>query len=71
MGSVFSADLGLSPEELQHLQAETGFSKSNIRRLHNRFNHLDKERKGYLEKKDMMTIPEVTSQWVYPIHELK
>ena len=25
MGSVFSADVGLSPEELSHLQAETGF----------------------------------------------
>jgi hypothetical protein len=59
MGSVFSSDVGLSPEELLHLQAETGFSKANIQRLHNRFNHLDKEKKGYLVKKDMMTIPEV------------
>ena len=62
MGSVFSSELGLSPEELQHLQAETGFSKSNIRRLYNRFNHLDKEKKGYMIKKDMMTIPEV-NEW--------
>jgi Ca2+-binding EF-hand superfamily protein len=63
MGSVFSGDVGLSPEDLQHLQSETGFSKANIRRLHHRFTHLDKEKKGYLVKKDMMTIPEVIFQF--------
>jgi Ca2+-binding EF-hand superfamily protein len=59
MGSIFSNEIGLSPEELEHLQTETGFSKSNIRRLYNRFQHLDKEKKGYLVRKDLMSIPEV------------
>jgi len=61
MGSVFSFnDSGLEPNELLEVQAETGFSKGNIKRLLSRFKHLDKDSKGYLIKEDLLSIPEVT-----------
>jgi hypothetical protein len=34
--------------------------RSSIRRLESRFHSLDKDHKGYLERRDLMTIPEVT-----------
>jgi len=66
MGSILSSDCGLDPLEAQQLQAETGFSKANIKRLHHRFDHLDKEKKGYLTKKDLMAIPEVFKFEFFP-----
>jgi len=60
MGSFFSSEyFGLDPREVEQLQMETGFSNRNIRRLFERFQHLDKERKGFLTKQDFMSIPEV------------
>jgi Ca2+-binding EF-hand superfamily protein len=41
------------------LELETGFTKSSIRRLESRFLSLDKDHKGYLERRDLMVIPEV------------
>lgn len=41
------------------LELETGFTKSSIKRLESRFKSLDKGHKGYLEKRDLMTVPEV------------
>lgn len=61
MGSFFSTDFfGLEPREVQQLQAETGFTRGNIKRLFHRFQHLDKDGKGYLTKQDLMSIPEVS-----------
>lgn len=42
MGSVFSSDCGLSPDDLARLKTETGFSNSSIRRLHARWKLLRK-----------------------------
>lgn len=62
MGSIFSNPVDLTPEELTRLKAETGFTDDNIKRLFTRFQHLDKDGKGYLDKDDLMAIPEVCSQ---------
>jgi len=64
MGSMFSSPVSLSPEELRQLKAETGFTDDNIKRLYSRFQHLDKDRKGYLEKQDLMDIPEVSAKTI-------
>jgi hypothetical protein len=45
--------------QLMTLEMETGYSKSSIRRLENRFKSLDKGDKGFLEKRDLMSISEV------------
>jgi len=45
--------------QLMTLELETGFTKSSIRRLQSRFKSLDKGSKGYLEKRDLVSIPEV------------
>ena len=43
------------------LELETGFTKSSIKRLESRFKSLDKDHKGWLERRDLMTIPEVNT----------
>ena len=45
--------------QLMTLELETGFTKSSIRRLQSRFKSLDKDTKGYLEKRDLVSIPQV------------
>jgi Ca2+-binding EF-hand superfamily protein len=64
MGIVFSSKSGLTPEELSQLKVDTDLSKSNLRKLYSRFQHLDRGNKGYLDKSDLMTIPEVTSSYL-------
>lgn len=39
---------------------ETGFNKWTLARLERRFKALDKGKKGYLSKRDLMGISEVT-----------
>ena len=49
----------LTTEDLDELHSETGFTLHQIKRLHMRFNALDKEDKGYLQMKDLQLIPEL------------
>ncbi|KAI6652224.1 Calcineurin B homologous protein 1-like [Oopsacas minuta] len=49
----------LTTENLDELHKETGFTHHQIKRLHRRFNALDKEDKGYLQMKDLQLIPEL------------
>ena len=49
----------LTPEDLDDLHRETGFTHHQIKRLYMRFNSLDKEDKGYLQMKDLQLIPEL------------
>jgi Ca2+-binding EF-hand superfamily protein len=61
MGGLFSRDR-LAPELMKQLKVDTGFSPSQIHRLHIRFQHLDTECKGYLTKQDLMHIQQVSSK---------
>jgi len=49
----------LQEDEVVSIQNETGFSRRQIIRLWHRFNQLDKEAKGYLNREDFMRIPEL------------
>lgn len=49
----------LTDEDYRQLNSETGFTEHQIRRLYSRFSHLDKRSKGYLERQDLMLIPEL------------
>lgn len=58
MGSVNSF---LTAEDYEQIEGETGFQKDEVRRLYSRFAHLDKGSKGFLERQDLMLIPELAS----------
>ena len=49
----------LTNDELDELHQETKFTHHQIKRLHIRFNALDKENKGHLQMKDLQLIPEL------------
>ena len=51
--------LSLKPEEIKSVEDETGFTHGQISRLHSRFTKLDENGKGYLEREDMLAIPEL------------
>ena len=51
--------LSLKPEEIKSVEDETGFTHGQISRLHSRFTKLDEDGKGYLEREDMLAIPEL------------
>ncbi|XP_074645829.1 calcineurin B homologous protein 1-like [Tubulanus polymorphus] len=57
MGSKSS--IMLQPEEIESIQKETGFSRSQIIRLYSRFTSLDKANNGYLSREDFLRIPEL------------
>ncbi|ESO01315.1 hypothetical protein HELRODRAFT_81905 [Helobdella robusta] len=57
MGSKVSTLL--QPEEVEEIQAETGFTPNQIYRLYSRFTRLDKNGNGYLCKEDFFRIPEL------------
>ena len=59
MGNSNSLKLSLKPEEIKAIEEETGFTLGQIGRLHSRFTKLDQESKGYLEREDMLSIPEL------------
>ena len=59
MGNTNSVKLSLKPEEIKCLEDDTGFTIGQINRLHSRFNKLDYGSKGYLEREDMLNIPEL------------
>ena len=46
--------------QMMTLTLETGFTKASISRLESRFRSLDKDNKGYLERRDLMCISEVS-----------
>ncbi|MFH4976585.1 hypothetical protein AB6A40_003294 [Gnathostoma spinigerum] len=50
----------LSPSEMADLIRTTGFHKSQIKRLYNRFASLDREGKGYLDRDDLLRVPELS-----------
>ncbi|CAD5116263.1 DgyrCDS5171 [Dimorphilus gyrociliatus] len=49
----------LHESELEEIKKETGFSYNQIIRLYSRFTRLDKGSKGFLNKEDFLTIPEL------------
>ena len=49
----------LSPEVLSQLEVETELSKSSLKKLYSRVLDLDRNSKGYLDKGDLLAIPEV------------
>ena len=63
MGHRFSSSRpeGLSREHLGQLVKETELSKSSLRKLYSRFLHLDRGKKGYLDRSDFLTVPEVNN----------
>ena len=58
MGGFWSKD-DLSADFVQELMDETGFNQKQIHRLYIRFRHLDKDKKGYLTKEDLLRLPQV------------
>ena len=51
--------LFLKPEEIKAIEDDTGFTLGQISHLHSRFTKLDQENKGYLEREDLLAIPEL------------
>ena len=47
----------LSTPEIRELQDQSGFSVREIQLLYKRFQHLDKENKGSIERADLLAIP--------------
>jgi len=58
MGGFWSKD-DLSADFVQELMDETGFNQKQIHRLYIRFRHLDKDKKGYLTKEDLLRLPQM------------
>merc|ERR1712189_54175 len=52
--------LNLKEEEIRSLQEETGFTLGQINRLYARFNKLDIDDKGYLDREDFLNIQELS-----------
>uniref|UniRef100_A0A1B0D2E2 EF-hand domain-containing protein n=1 Tax=Phlebotomus papatasi TaxID=29031 RepID=A0A1B0D2E2_PHLPP len=53
------SSLILRPEDIQHIQEETGFTPNQIERLFSRFTSLDRGDCGTLSKDDFLRIPEL------------
>merc|ERR1712183_871138 len=58
MGNSRSS-LQLQEEDINTIQAETGFNQNQIERLYSRFSSLDKQDKGFLSREDFLRIPEL------------
>merc|ERR1712018_489287 len=59
MGNSSSVKLRVSGEELRTMSDQTGFTLGQITRLYDRFEALDEGGKGYLEREDVINIPEL------------
>ena len=59
MGAIFSRD-DLETELVANLMEETGFTRTQIHRLYIRYQHLDKNKKGYLDEDDLHRIQRVS-----------
>ncbi|VDK43032.1 unnamed protein product [Anisakis simplex] len=59
MGNCRAKPIKLSGEETNELCHQTGFTRAQIHRLHERFYHLDKRGQGFLERDDFFEIPDL------------
>merc|ERR1711936_719694 len=59
MGNKGSLHICMEPAEIRALEEETGFSPGQIDRLHTRFRKLDVGNNGYLQRQDLLRIPEL------------
>lgn len=59
MGNRGSLHICLEPAEIRAIQDETGFTPGQIDRLHTRFRKLDVGNNGYLQRQDLLRIPEL------------
>ena len=59
MGNSNSIKHKYSSEEINKLTSETGFSLGQLDNLHSRFEKLDINKNGYLEREDFLSIPEL------------
>ena len=49
----------LTNEDLQRLKNETDLKQKDIKKCHQKFGALDKEKKGYVSITDLVNIPEM------------
>ncbi|KAF8356283.1 chpf-1 [Pristionchus pacificus] len=54
-----SSSLMLRDEEIDNISKETEFNRNQIVRLYSRFLSLDKKGQGFLEREDLMNVPEL------------
>lgn len=54
-----SGSLLLQEDEIRLIAEETGFSRNQIVRLYSRFLSLDRQSRGYLDREDLLRIPEL------------
>ncbi|EJW83038.1 zinc knuckle family protein [Wuchereria bancrofti] len=59
MGNWNSLTYGLSEQEITNIQRETGLKRRQILRLHARFLSLDDKGRGYIDRDDFFTIPDL------------
>ena len=59
MGNSNSLKQKLSPEEIRTLSDETGFTFGQLNNLFVRFEKLDMKSKGFLEREDLLALPEL------------
>lgn len=59
MGGHFSYLEGLSAEEVEEMVAVSGFNSEQVKRLFERFIHLDRDGKGSINVEDFFNIPEL------------
>ena len=57
MGS--NASMQLQKDELDEICSDTGFSPKQVKRLYSRFTTLDRDNTGYLDRQDLVRIPEL------------
>ena len=59
MGNSTSIKHKYSSEEINKLTRETGFTLGQLDNLHHRFEKLDINKNGYLEREDLLLLPEL------------
>ena len=59
MGNSTSIKHRYSTEEINKLTRETGFTLGQLDNLHCRFEKLDINKNGYLEREDLLSLPEL------------
>ena len=59
MGNSTSITHKYSSEEINKLTRETGFTLGQLDNLHHRFEKLDINKNGYLEREDLLLLPEL------------
>lgn len=59
MGNSTSIKQKYSSEEINKLSSETGFSLGQLDNLHSRFEKLDINNNGYLEREDLLALPDL------------